>query len=414
MPLLPTILADLPFAKPQRDYLGDLLPLLVGLPVRPTHRNLTRFGDRCRHTHGRQAARPCDFAALNLAGLCEVVPYAHDLAWAGDSTFLPKSGRQLPGVGYRWHSGEGRVAWGQPLEVLSVLDLKEHSSYPVHGRLQATAVPRSRRRARRTRPPRAEVAVMRELLDEALAVDPDRRPDIRVFVGDGHYACEPMATGLAERDLILVSKLRRNAVLWVPWTGPPTGRPGRPRKYAGRFDRTCLGERPVIELPDEGQRLYHAQLYYKPFQKLLRVVFVLEADEDPAEGAKPTILFSTDPEMDPERIYRIYRDRFPIEFNFRDAKQHLGLAACQARTADRHHFHVNTVLAALTWTRLELRHAAGQALDRLSMANVKLKAFLELVLQRLFDRDGLDRTLQKYPEALRDLLAWGQIEPKPT
>ena len=56
-------------------------------------------------TAGRRA-RPRDFAALNLAGLCAVVPYAHELAWAGDSTFIPKSGRKLPGVGYRWHSGE--------------------------------------------------------------------------------------------------------------------------------------------------------------------------------------------------------------------------------------------------------------------------------------------------------------------
>ncbi len=44
------------------------------------------------------------------------------------------------------------------------------------------------------------------------------------------------------------------------------------------------------------------------------------------------------------------------------------------------------------------------------MANVKLKAFLQLVLQRLFDTDGLGRTLKQYPQALLDL---GQIEPQP-
>ena len=114
----------------------------------------------------------------------------------------------------------------------------------------------------------------------------------------------------------------------------------------------------MLELPDAGKRLYHAQLHYKPFRKLLRVVFVLDADEDPAMVARPTTLFATDPKMAPKQIYRIYRDRFQIEFNFRDAKQHLGLAACQARTAERHHFHLNAVLAALAWTRLELRHAA--------------------------------------------------------
>ena len=183
--------------------------------------------------------------------------------------------------------------------------------------------------------------------------------------------------------------------LGVPWTEPPTGRSGRPRKHAGRFDRARIGE-----LPDEGKRLHHAHLHYKPFRKLLQVVFVLNADEDPAVVRKPPTLFAADPEIAPEGICRIHRDRFQIEFNFRDTKQHLELAAC-------HHFHVNAVLA---WTQLELR-AADRALDRFSMANVKLGNFLELVLQRLFEAVGPDRTLQEYPEALLEL---GQIEPKPT
>ena len=231
---------------------------------------------------------------------------------------------------------------------------------------------------------------MLDLLDGALAVDPDHRPDIRIFVGDGHYACEPMVTGLADRGLILVSKLRRDAVLWWPY-------PGRPRKYAGRWDRRTLGSLPHIDLSEEGLRLYPAQLYYKPFQQLLQVVFVLDSEADPAETT-PTTLFGTDPEMDPEQVHRIYRDRFPIEFNFRDAKQHLGLGACQARTTDRHHFHVNAVRAAL---------------DRFSMVNLKLRSFLQLVLQRIFDLVGSGPTLQKHRPALQALLTLGQIEPLP-
>ena len=97
--------------------------------------------------------------------------------------------------------------------------------------------------------------------------------------------------------------------------------------------------------------------------------------------------------------------RFQIEFNFRDAKQHLGLAACQARTAARHHFHVErSVLATLAWTRLELRHAAQRALDRFSsdqrqapgtfLRNGPAKATLR-------SASGRYRTLQKCPEALR-------------
>ena len=93
--------------------------------------------------------------------------------------------------------------------------------------------------------------------------------------------------------------------------------PGRPRTYAGRCDRRRLGELPLIELRDEGQRLYHALLICKPFQKRLRVVFVRDADTDPEEEIRPTTLFASDPDMAPERIDRIHVDRFPIGFNFR-------------------------------------------------------------------------------------------------
>ena len=180
MPLLLTILASLPAGKPQRDYLEALFTLLVGLPVRPTHCNLIRFIGRCPHTHGWQTARAYDFAALNLAGLCAVVPYEHDLAWTGNSTFLPKSGRKLPGSGWHWHGGEGRVAWGQQLELLSVLDLEEQCSYPVHARRQPAKGARTRRRARRSPgPPRPVDQLGRHALT-SLKPEQLQGPEVRI------------------------------------------------------------------------------------------------------------------------------------------------------------------------------------------------------------------------------------------
>ena len=240
---------------------------------------------------------------------------------------------------------------------------------------------------------------MPNLLDAAGAVD--HRPDIGIFVGAGHYGYAPMVEGLQEQSLELVSKLCGNAVLWVPYTGPPA------QKYAGHFDRARIPDLPAVDLQDEGRRLHHAQLLCKPFKLLLRVVFVLDADAAP-EAARPVTLFATDPKMAPKRIYRMYRDRFRIEFNFRDAKQHLGLAACQARTEARHHFHVNAVLAALAWIRLELRRAAHRVLDHFSMTNAKLRSFLELVLRRLLDTDELGRTLQNTQRPCRPCLIWAK------
>ena len=58
--------------------------------------------------------------------------------------------------------------------------------------------------------------------------------------------------------------------------------------------------------------------------------------------------------------------------------------------------------------------ALDRALARISMVNVKLKSFLEIVLARLLATDGLRPTLQKHTAALPERLALGPIEPQPT
>ena len=72
------------------------------------------------------------------------------------------------------------------------------------------------------------------------------------------------ATGGLERPLAPAAQVHR------PLRPHPHPRPARP-----------------LDLRDEGKRLHHAQLYYKPFQCLLQVVFVLDSDAEP-EKARPT------------------------------------------------------------------------------------------------------------------------------
>jgi len=54
------------------------------------------------------------------------------------------------------------------------------------------------------------------------------------------------------------------------------------------------------------------------------VVYVLSRGADP-QTTRRVLLYSSDTELDPVRLFRFYRARFQIEFAFRDAKQHLGL-----------------------------------------------------------------------------------------
>ena len=180
---------------------------------------------------------------------------------------------------------------------------------------------------------------MLDLLNETLAAE--HRPDIDGFVGDSHYDCEPMVAGMDEQDPVLVNKLYRDATLWVPWTKPPTGRPGRPRKYAGRFDRTRIGELPVVELPDEGKQLHRA--------------VDLQALQKTAQGGLRR--WPSPPSCSPP-IWRWHRNGFTASTPIVSKSSSTSAMPSKRPGAGRHHFHINAVLAAL---------------DRFSMANVKAR-----------------------------------------
>jgi hypothetical protein len=103
------------------------------------------------------------------------------------------------------------------------------------------------------------------------------------------------------------------------------------------------------------------------------------------------LLYSTDPELAPARLFRFYRARFQIEFAFRDAKQHLDLNDCQARTQAKQHFHFNTVFAALFWARLQARHQAEGPLGPFSLRNLKRRN-CEAEIHKIIDaRSGAGR-----------------------
>ncbi|WP_444895507.1 transposase [Microbulbifer sp. SSSA005] len=69
------------------------------------------------------------------------------------------------------------------------------------------------------------------------------------------------------------------------------------------------------------------------------------------------MLYSTDTELDAMTLVAYYKSRFQIEFLFRDAKQHTGLANCQSIRKEAINMHVNASLVALNLLKIEDRNA---------------------------------------------------------
>ena len=183
---------------------------------------------------------------------------------------------------------------------------------------------------------------------------------------DGGYARRIFVEGVRKLDLHTVGRLRRDGVLRFPYTGPHERRPGRKRQFDGCFDRRDPARMVRTTLKKEKVDLYHGLLHAKAWQCWLQVVYVLPRGADP-ETKEGVLLYSTDLDLAPERLFRFYGARFQIEFAFRDAKQHLGLNDGQARSQARQHFHFNLVFAALFWARLQARLRAERPLGPFSL-----------------------------------------------
>ena len=146
------------------------------------------------------------------------------------------------------------------------------------------------------------------------------------LVLDGHFGT-PNALHMARQcNLHLLSKLRGDAALYFPYTGPYAGR-GPRRKYGRKVDYDNIPEtylkRTTVDAHIE-TRLYQAQLLHKEFAQLLNVVIIAKTNLR-TQARAHVILFSSDLELAYALLVDYYGLRFQIEFNFRDAKQYWGL-----------------------------------------------------------------------------------------
>jgi putative transposase len=146
------------------------------------------------------------------------------------------------------------------------------------------------------------------------------------LVLDGHCGNHNALQMARQSHLHLIAKLRYDAALYFPYTGPYAGR-GPHRKYGAKVDYDHLPMPYLKETTVEGHIqtcVYQAQLLHKEFPQLLNVVIIAKTNLH-TQARAHVVLFSSDLDLAYSPLVDYYGLRFQIEFNFRDAKQYWGL-----------------------------------------------------------------------------------------
>ncbi len=367
---LHNILALSPCGKPQAAHFAHLVELLLWQPERVNFTNLEHCGGRSARTHARWFARDFPFARLAVAALGALRPRPVGELLVLDASFVPKSGHKTWGLGWFWSGMDRAARRGLEVSLLAAVDAEEGGAYPLCARQSPGAVPSRREACGAATGRETTVDAGLALLREALAAEAGESLRVRWVAADGGYSTQTFVEGVRALGLHTVGRLRKDKVLRFRYTGPHARRPGRKRQFDGRFDRRDLGRMTRTTLKQEQVDLYHGELHSQAWQRWPQVVYVLPRGANP-QTKEGVLLYSTDLELAPKRLFRLYRARFQIEFAFRDAKQHLGLNDCQARSQAKLHFHFNTVFAALFWARLQTRLQAEGAPGPFSLRNCK-------------------------------------------
>jgi len=271
---------------------------------------------------------------------------------AGDECVVTKAGDQTHGLDYFFSSLMQKAVPGLSFFTLALVSTKQRRSYPVQveqmirteaekaasqARKQAKKAQKDAPKKKRGRPKgsrnkdKAAVELNPELqriqkMLQSFLITIQGVLHLTYLLLDGHFGNYPAFQMVRQCHLHLISKLRYDANLHFPYSGPPPKRGPRPRLGAKVDVRNIPAEYLKETKVEDGfeTRTYQMQLLHQDFPETLNVVILLRTNLATKAWAN-VILFSSDLELPYDKLIDYYSLRFQIEFNFRDAKQFWGL-----------------------------------------------------------------------------------------
>ena len=271
---------------------------------------------------------------------------------AGDEVIVTKAGKHTHGLDRFFSSLYGKPVPGLAFFTLSLVSVQQRRSFPMRieqvvrsdaekaasktkaAAKKPTGTPATRRRGRpkgSKNTPKAAATLTPELVRitgmlTALLQLLATVLAVTYLVLDGHFGNHNALQMARQCGLHLISKLRYDAALYGPYTGPYAGR-GPRRKYGHKVDYDHLPVHALKETTVEGHietRLYQMQVLHKEFAHPLNVVIITKTNLR-TQARAHVVLFSSDLALAYASLVDYYSLRFQIECNFRDAKQYWGL-----------------------------------------------------------------------------------------
>ncbi len=324
--------------------LKHIIAALLCIPDGVTMLGLSRWteGGGSYRTIQRWYQTPLDWATLLWVVVrVHLLDAKGEYVLVGDEVVMSKTGKATHGCGRFYSSLAQRPINSLSFMVVSLLDVQARRSYPLQVEQREPSLsskealePQPKRQRGRPKgshnysKPVPKLTPDLILLQRMITIISARMIPLTVrhVVLDGHFGNYPAAYAVRETGLHIISKLRHDAALYLPYAGPKPRRGPTPR-YGHKLNYNHLPPKALCHSVNDGDYqvdTYQMQVFHPAFSQALNVVVVVKTHLKTGKRAH-VVLFSTDLDLSAAQIVDTYSLRFQIEFNFRDAKQYWGL-----------------------------------------------------------------------------------------
>ena len=335
--------------------LSRIIPAMIAMTGRVTMLGLSRWAEKggSYRTVQRFFYTVIPWAQVFWAFFCEHLLDCQDTyLLAGDESVVTKAGEKTYGLDYFFSSMLQKAVPGLSFFTLALISTQQRRSYPVcveqmirtAEEKAASQAKKQARKAKKEGPKRkpgrpkgsrnknkAEVQLNPELLRiqkmlQSFLHATQGVIQLTYLVLDGHFGNHLALHMVRQCRLHLISKLRYDAALFFPYSGPSPKRGPRPR-LGNQVDVRKIPDEYLKEtVVEDGYetRTYQMQLLHREFLEPLNVVILLRTNLE-TKAWSNVILFSNDLELPYDQMIDFCSLRFQIVFNFRDAKQFWGL-----------------------------------------------------------------------------------------
>jgi hypothetical protein len=376
----------------RKDFLVETFILFLSIRGRINFLQLARYGLHKEQRYRQQFEKPFDFLTFNKELTLSHGSGRYVIAF--DPSYISKSGKKTPGVGWYWSGCANQAKWGLEIGGLAAIDIDSHTAF----HLEAVQTIN------------ADEQTLADWYAGIIADRKDTLADIsKYLVADAWFSKRSFTDQIVAIEMHLISRLRDDADLRYICRDQPTGKRGRPRKYSGKIIINNIDKDYFTFISqDEESTVYAAEVYSKALKRNIMLVHVTYPKASGKDACK--LYFSTDVSMPAADVLLYYQSRYQIEFLYRDGKQHTGLNDSQARSENKLHFQFNASLTSINIAKvvhwLSLPREERKAF---SMSDIKTMNHNTLLLNRFFDVFGIRPYSIKNQNHFKELILYGTM-----